>query len=92
MFNSREPSARLTGDRETQDIFLPFYSIATMQLYADLNRVYIFYIFPSTKYVPFLSEALLWDLMHLTQSSDHLFLVKFSVGISKGGENSDNHI
>lgn len=37
-----------------------------MQLYADLNRVYVTDMFPSTKEVHFLSEALLWDLMHLT--------------------------
>lgn len=62
-----------------------------MQLYADLNNIYIVYMFPCTKKVPFLSEALLWGLVHLTQSTDHLFLVKFSVGISKTKGNSDSH-
>lgn len=91
LFNSREPSISLTGGGQTQDIFLPFYNIATMQLYADLNNIYIVYMFPSTKKVPFLSEALLWGLMHLTQSTDHLFIVMFSVGISKSRGNSDSH-
>lgn len=61
-----------------------------MQSYAELNSVYVFCTFPSTKEVPSLSEALLWDLMHLTQSTDHLFLVRFPVGTFKSRGKSDS--
>lgn len=62
-----------------------------MQSYAQLNCVHVLYMFPSTKEVRFLSETLLWDLMDLPQSTDNLFLVKFSVGAYKSRGNSDSH-
>lgn len=62
-----------------------------MQSYAELSYVHMFYMFPSAKEAPLLSENLLWDLTDLPQSTDNLFLVKFSIGAYKSRGNSDSH-
>ena len=62
-----------------------------MQSYTELNYVCVFYVFPSIKEGPFLSETWLWDLMALPQSTNSLFLDKFSAGAYKTRGNSDSH-
>lgn len=58
-----------------------------MPSYAGLNCVHVFYMFLSTKEALFLSETLLRDLMDLPQSTDNLFLVRFSVEAYKSRAN-----
>lgn len=55
-------------------------SLATIYaVLAELKCVHVFQMLSSTKEASFLSETL-WDLMDLPQSTDNLFLVKFSGG------------